>query len=162
MPDAPSFISASVFSAMYKFNNVDLQPASILQQTHAQAQVDQNQQNYSTQKVVQVASNEKTTFDFGQLVLPIQMDSQSFEDLISFSKSPQLFELDSFPQSDDWSSSSSYPSPVVATPYGMLMPMDDQHMQLVSQPSLSPFLPTEVSNYVRISRPFIRQFDTHR
>jgi len=147
---------------MYKFNNVDPQPTSILQQTHAQARVDQYQQNYSTQKVVQVASNEKPTFDFGHLGFPIQMDPQSFDDLISFTKSPQLFEMDSFPQSDDWSSSSSYSSPVVATQYGMLMPMDDQHMQLIPQSSLSPFLPTELSNYVKISRPFIRQFDTHR
>jgi hypothetical protein len=148
---------------MYKFNNVDPQPTSILQQqTQAQARVDQNHQNYSTQKAVQVASNEKTTFDLGHLGFPIQMDPQSFDDLISFTKSPQLFELDSFPQSDEWSSSSSYPSPIVQTPYGMLMSMDDQHMQLVPQPSLSPFLSTELSNYVRISRPFIRQFDTHR
>jgi hypothetical protein len=132
---------------MYKFNNVDLQP-SIPQQTHAQARVDQNQQNYATQRInmhVQVASNEKTPFDFGPLGLPISMDPQVFDDLISFSKSPQLFEMDTFAHSDDWSSSSSYPSPVVATPYGMLIPMDEQHMP----PSLSPFLSTELSNYVR-------------
>ena len=106
---------------------------------------------------VQVASNEKAAFDFGPLGLPVSMDPQAFDDLIAFSKSPQLFELDTFAQSDDWSSSSSYPSPVVATPYGMLIPMDE-HMPL-AQPSLSPFLSTELSNYVRkFSQPFIRQF----
>jgi transcriptional enhancer factor len=149
IPDTSSSTSASIFSAMYKFNNVDPQPTLIPQQTHAQARVDQHQQNYSTQKAsthIQVAPNEKTNFDFGHLGLPIPMDSQSFNDLISFSKSPQLFEMDSFAQPDDWSSSSSYPSPVVATAYGMLIPMDEQHMSL-PHPSLSPFLSTELSNY---------------
>jgi hypothetical protein len=135
---------------MYKFNNVDIQSTSIVQQSHAQARVDQPQQDYSTQKApsmhVQVASNENTTFDFGPLGLPISMDPQSFDDLISFSKSPQLFELDSFPQADDWSSSSSYPSPAVATPYGMLISMDEQQHMPIQRPS--PFLPTELSNYV--------------
>jgi hypothetical protein len=146
VPDSSSLTSASIFSALYKFNNVDLQLTSIPQQTHAQARVDQNQQNYSTQKAdmhVQVATNERTNFDFGHLSLPIAMDPQSFNDLISFSKSPQLFELESFPQPDDWSSSS---SPVVTTPYGMIIPMNEQLLPL-PHASLSPFLPTELSNY---------------
>lgn len=132
---------------MYRFNNVDLQ-SSIPQQT--QAQVDQNP-NYFAQKVnmpIQVVSNEKTSFDFNQLDLPI---SNSFDDLISFSKSPQMFEMDSFAPSDGWSSPSNdsvYPSSAT-TPYGMVIPMDEQHLP-IPKPSLSPFLFAELSNYVRI------------
>jgi transcriptional enhancer factor len=149
VPDSPSSTSASIFSAIYKFDYVDLRPTSTTQQPHAQAQIDQN---HSTQKVnmpIQVAPNEKTSFDFDQLGLPISMDPRSFNELISFSKSPQLFELDTFTHSDGWSSSSGdsvYPSPGVATPYGMLIPMGEQHMPLL-QPSLSPFLATDFSNY---------------
>jgi len=80
----------------------------------------------------------------------MSMDPRSFNDLISFSKSPHLFELDVLPHSDGWISSSTdsvYPSPVVATPYGMLLSMDsEQHMSLPHS-SLSPFLPAELSNY---------------
>jgi hypothetical protein len=109
----------------------------------AQPRVDQNQSNYCTQKVhmpIQVAS--KTGFNFNHLDLPI---SESFDDLISFSKNPQMFEMDSFAPSDGWTSPSNdsvYPSP----PYGMVIPMDEQHLP-VPKPSLSPFLFTELSNY---------------
>lgn len=148
-PESSSSL-APIFSAIYKFNYVDAQSTPIPQQTHAL--VDQSQQNYCTQKVnrrVQVASNEKTSFDFDHFDLPMSMDPQSFNDMISFSKTPQLFELDTFAQSDGWNSSASgsvYLNPTVATPYGMIMPMDEQHLP-ISQPSLSPFLPAELSNY---------------
>ena len=132
---------------MYKFNNVDHQPTLISQQTQA----DQNQNTYSSQKT-QVASNDKTNLDFDHLGFPMSMDPQSFNDLISFSKTPQLFELDALSQTDNWSCSPTfYPSPVVSTSYGMLIPMDSEQQILQHA-----FLPTELSNYVRIPGPYIR------
>src|SRR6266542_2957006 len=116
LPEASSSTPAiPIFSAVYKFNYMDLQP-----QTSAAQQLvvnfNQSQQNHSAANLtIPVALPNETDYPFDELDLSMSVDPQSFNDAAAFPKNPQFFNFIPY-TTEDWSTSSPtdsvYPSPV--------------------------------------------------
>ncbi|KAF9525005.1 hypothetical protein CPB83DRAFT_860393 [Crepidotus variabilis] len=152
IPEASSSSSTPtpIFSAMYKFNYATLVPPV------STSQGDLAETSYSLSMAVPLPHSQQSLVDRPEYnfdALDLSLETQSFNDMLNFSKNQNLFGLGPYMHADEWSNASStesvYTSPVdTSGPHSFSLPMEDRHMgTATSLPTLHAFSPVDGPNY---------------